>query len=99
MVDDETIEAEHGASARLFDLRYLIGALLALYGVVLIIVGLLDDQAELDKAAGIRINLWMGIGMLVFGALFLLWARWRPLKVEGPSAAAVAEETAGPRAH
>ncbi|HEX4016807.1 MAG TPA: hypothetical protein VHX15_08725 [Frankiaceae bacterium] len=59
----------------LFDLRLLIGALFTLYGIVLIIAGLTDGQAEIAKASGIRINLWAGIGMLVTGLLFLLWMR------------------------
>ena len=69
-------------SATLFDLRYLIGGLFTLYGVVLAVVGLFDSAAEVDKAAGIRINLWVGLGMLVTGVLFLTWARLRPLKHE-----------------
>ncbi|HEY0486943.1 MAG TPA: hypothetical protein VGD72_11900 [Mycobacteriales bacterium] len=67
-------------STRLFDLRYLIGTLFTLYGVVLAVVGLFDSGHEIAKAAGIRINLWVGIGMLVLGVLFLAWARWRPLR-------------------
>jgi hypothetical membrane protein len=90
--DEEEFEEKHSASSNLFDLRYLIGGLMSIYGVVLILVGLFDSQAEIDKAAGIRINLWAGIGMLILGALFLLWARTRPLKVEGPSAAAQADD-------
>ena len=69
-------------STTLFDLRYLIGGLFTLYGVVLAVVGLFDSDAELDKAAGIRINLWVGLGMLVTGILFLTWARLRPLSRE-----------------
>lgn len=80
-------------SARLFDLRLIIGALFVLYGVVLTIVGIFDSRAEIDKAAGVRINLWIGLGMLLLGGLFLLWMRLRPLRVEGSSAAARAERT------
>jgi hypothetical protein len=69
-------------STTLFDLRYLIGGLFTVYGVVLAVVGLFDSEAELDKAAGIRINLWVGLGMLVLGLLFLAWARLRPLRHE-----------------
>jgi hypothetical protein len=90
-LQEEEYNAEHSSASKLFDLRYLIGGLLGIYGVVLIIVGLTDSQAEVDKAAGIRINLWMGLGMLVLGLLFLLWARTRPLKIEGPSALEKAE--------
>lgn len=64
----------------LFDLRYLIGALFTVYGVILVIVGFLDGATELSKAQGIRINLWLGLAMLVLAGLFLLWARLRPLR-------------------
>ena len=66
---------------RLFDLRYVIGALLGLYGVVLVIRGLLDGPGQLARAAGISINLWTGIGLLVVAVVFLIWARVRPLGI------------------
>jgi len=78
-------EPRSGAS-RLFDLRYLIGGLFTLYGIVLIIVGITDSQAEIHKAAGVHINLWTGIGMLVLGLVFLAWARLRPLRIGGQRA-------------
>jgi hypothetical protein len=66
-------------AANLFDLRRIIGGLFVLYGIVLIIVGLTDSQAEINKAAGVHINLWAGIGMLILGIVFLIWAFSRPL--------------------
>lgn len=79
---------EDTTASRLFDLRTLIGALFVLYGVILFIAGLFDSAAEISKAAGIRINIWLGVSMFVLGALFLLWVRLRPLHVSsGPSAA------------
>ena len=59
-------------AANLFDLRRIIGGLFVLYGIVLIIVGLTDSAAEIHKAAGVHINLWAGIGMLVLGIVFLI---------------------------
>lgn len=64
-----------------FDIRIVIAALVGIYGLVLTILGLVEKQAEIDKAAGININLWGGIGMLLFTALFVLWARLRPIVV------------------
>ncbi|MEU0089028.1 hypothetical protein [Kribbella sp. NPDC006257] len=64
-----------------FDIRVVIAALVAIYGVVLTILGIIADPKEVDKAAGININLWGGIAMLVFAALFVLWARLRPIVV------------------
>jgi hypothetical protein len=69
------------AAAKLFDLRVLIGGLFTFYGVVLIIAGIFASPAEIQKAAGININLWMGIGMLIVGLLFLLWWRLKPLRL------------------
>ena len=66
-------------AANLFDLRRIIGGLFVVYGVLLTVLGLFDSQEEIDKAAGVNINLWAGLGMLVFGLLMLLWAFTRPL--------------------
>jgi hypothetical protein len=70
------------SAARLFDIRRIIGGLFALYGVILIIAGITDGSDAKKKAAGIDINLWTGIGMLVVGLLLLLWMRLNP--VEAP---------------
>lgn len=78
-----------------FDIRVVIAALVAIYGVVLTILGIIADPKEVDKAAGININLWGGIAMLVFAALFVLWARLRPIVVPVERAAKQAVEQAG----
>jgi hypothetical protein len=64
-----------------FDIRVVIALLIAIYGLVLTILGIIADPKEVDKAAGININLWGGIAMLVFAAIFILWARLRPIVV------------------
>ncbi|MBO3742364.1 hypothetical protein [Actinoplanes flavus] len=64
--------------ARLFDVRRVIGGLFVLYGVIVTLIGILDGPSELEKAQGVRINLWMGLGMLAFGLLMLLWLRLNP---------------------
>ena len=66
----------------LFDLRRIIGGLFIFYGVLLAVLGLFDSQEEIDKAAGVNINLWAGLGMLVFGLLMIAWALIRPLAEE-----------------
>jgi hypothetical protein len=85
MADDEFVsesldEERRSAAARLFDVRRVIGGLFVVYGVIVTIIGLLDTESELDKAQGVRINLWTGLGMLALGALFLLWQWLRPPK-------------------
>ena len=69
-------------AANLFDLRRIIGGVMVVWGVLLIILGATDSTAEANKAAGININLWLGIGMLVLGLLFLLWVRLSPMQHE-----------------
>ena len=76
MADNETREER---AANLFDLRRIIGGVFVVWGVLLTILGLFDTDAEIEKAAGVNINLWAGLGMLVFGLLMLLWAFTRPL--------------------
>ena len=58
-------------AANLFDLRRIIGGLFAIYGVILVILGLGASDAEIDKAAGWNLNLWVGVAMLVVAAIFL----------------------------
>ena len=77
------VDADRAArAANLFDLRRLIGGLFVIYAVILIILGIGDSQAEIDKAAGININLYAGLGMLVFGLFMIAWALLRPLSAE-----------------
>lgn len=64
-----------------FDIRVVIAALIGIYGLVLTILGVIADPQEVAKADGININLWGGLAMLAFAALFVLWARLRPIVV------------------
>jgi hypothetical protein len=84
-------------AANLFDLRRIIGAVFVVWGVLLTFLGLTESDAEVAKAAGVNINLYAGLGMLVFGALFLLWAFTRPLGEELREAE-TGEHRASPRA-
>jgi hypothetical protein len=68
------------AAARLFDVRRVIGGLFVVYGVIVALLGLFDSKAEIAKAQGVRINLWMGLAMLALGLLMLLWLRLNPPK-------------------
>jgi NADH:ubiquinone oxidoreductase subunit 5 (subunit L)/multisubunit Na+/H+ antiporter MnhA subunit len=78
----EAAEVDHGAARNLFDLRTIIGALFTFYGLFLTIYGIFDSQADVQKAAGVRINLWTGLGMLVLGLAFLTWMWLQPLTTE-----------------
>jgi hypothetical protein len=84
IAETEEAEARDRASgmASLFDLRMVIGGLLTLYGIVLTVLGLFASSDTKAKAAGININLWAGLVILAGGAVFLAWARLRPLRAE-----------------
>ena len=69
-------------AANLFDLRRIIGGVFGVWGVLLVILGLTESDAEIEKAAGVNINLWAGLGMLAISLVFLVWALTRPLGEE-----------------
>jgi hypothetical protein len=75
-------EANAAKAANRFDIRRIIGGLFILYSVILIALGLFGSTHVKNKAAGINIDLWSGLGMLVFGALMLFWALSRPVAPE-----------------
>lgn len=67
----------------LFDIRTIVGGLLGLYGLVLVVTGLVHDTAaEEAKTGGINVNLWAGLGMLVVAAAFIAWTLLRPVAVD-----------------
>jgi quinol-cytochrome oxidoreductase complex cytochrome b subunit len=84
-------DAPKSAAAKLFDIRLLIGLLFVVYGVMLTVAGFLTSAKQRAKAADININLWLGIGMLVLGLLFLLWRMVNPT-VHPDSADAAGED-------
>ena len=93
MADDPLIERTEGTAseesggsemraANLFDLRRIIGGVFGVWGVLLVILGLTESDAEIEKAAGVNINLWAGLGMLAISLVFTVWALTRPLGEE-----------------
>lgn len=75
-------EAPEGGSstAGALDIRNIIGGLLSVYGLILLVYGVLGD-ADTDKTGGVNANLWAGLGLLVVGGGFLVWVRMRPIVV------------------
>lgn len=83
--------------ASAFDIRTIIGALLAIYGLILTFLGLFNtSQAELDKADGFNVNLVNGLILLGVAALFIAWAVVKPLVVEDVPPEALEDRKAGP---
>lgn len=68
--------------AGLFDIRTIIGLLLAIYGVILVVTSFFTSEEQLAKADGVDVNLWTGIGLSIAAAVFIAWARLRPIVVE-----------------
>lgn len=81
---------------KLFDLRSFIGSLFVVFGVIVTIDGLLADQAEIDKAAGLNVSLWTGLAMLVLGAVFLAWMLLSPPEVSTRTADEETPDESGP---
>ncbi|MFF5371239.1 hypothetical protein [Streptomyces sp. NPDC013187] len=72
------LQGKSATAARLFDIRRIIGGLFVIYGVIVTIAGFTASDADIDKAAGVNINLWTGLGMLLLGLFFLAWLKLRP---------------------
>lgn len=84
----------------LFDVRSIVGALLSLYGLILLLTSFATSDADRAKADGINANLWMGLLLLVVGILMIVWAVTRPIVVDQEQLEAdkrAVEEAAGRR--
>ena len=58
------------------DIRIPVGTIFAVYGVLLILYGLISSDVEArHMLLGVQVNIIAGIGMLVFGVSFLYLAR------------------------
>ena len=74
--------SEKKQKAGIFDIRFVIGGLLGVYGVILILLGVFNaTDEELARGDGLNINLWGGLGMLAVAIAFGVWARLRPVVV------------------
>ena len=63
------------------DIKLPIGLMFSILGLLLTLFGLFtgSDQELYARSLNVNINLWIGIGMLVFGAIMLFFAK-RPKK-------------------
>ncbi len=81
MASSTASDDRHAHKAGLFDIRSIIGLLLGLYGVILVLTSFFTSDEQLAKADGVDVNLWTGLGLLVASAVFVAWARLRPIVV------------------
>lgn len=59
------------------DLRYPIGLLFSIFGVILTVYGIVSDKAIYAKSLGMDVNLWWGLILLAFGLGMLSFAMRR----------------------
>ena len=82
--NEDEEELRNARLANRFDIRRLIGGLFLLYGLILTAMGIFGSSHVKNKAAGINIDLWAGLGMLVFAVVMIAWALLRPVQPEPP---------------
>ena len=88
--------APQNKTAGIFDIRNVIGALLGIYGVILVLMGIFGDE-EGDKTGDVNANLWAGLILLVVGIVFLAWAWLRPVIVDEEAVAEARHEEEHPQ--
>ena len=58
------------------DIRYPIGLMFGIIGLVMVVYGLLTGSDPMyQRSLGINVNVWWGAVLLVFGGLMLYFAR------------------------
>jgi hypothetical protein len=80
--EEEEIKAAKAANK--FDIRRIIGGVFLVYGILLLVMGIVGSHHTKTKAAGINIDLWTGIGMIIFAAFMITWALTRPVQPDPP---------------
>jgi protein-S-isoprenylcysteine O-methyltransferase Ste14 len=56
------------------DIRWPIGFIFTLYGVILLIFGATANPEMFESSLGMNIDVWWGAGMLAFGLLMGIFA-------------------------
>ena len=81
MADETGGTSRHTAGA--FDIRTFIAGLMGIYGVILVLAGIFgsNETTSGDQVAG-NVNLYVGIGLLIFAAAMQGWAMLRPTVVD-----------------
>jgi hypothetical protein len=85
-----------------FDIRNIIGALLGIYGVVLLLTQAFGGSSRTTSGSTpSHANLWVGLALLVGGIIFVVWATVRPTVVDEAELAEQksASESGGPGEH
>ncbi len=85
-MSNEQTPAANGArrhTAGAFDIRNIIGALLTIYGVILLLVHFLQGSSDATRGQTHDMaNLWTGLILLIVGIAFFVWAKLNPTIVD-----------------
>ena len=87
--------AKKKTSAGAFDIRNVIGTLIGIYGAALLFASFaLDPGTNVDTGMpkNSAYDLYVGIGLLVVCAVFLIWAKIKPVSIDEPNDTASAEK-------
>jgi LPXTG-motif cell wall-anchored protein len=59
------------------DIKFPIGLMFSILGLFLTVYGIATnaDTALYERSLGINVNIWSGVGMLIFGIIMLLFTR------------------------
>jgi membrane protein implicated in regulation of membrane protease activity len=66
------------------DLRFPIGILFLIFGILLVLFGSFSKAADYSRSLNLNINLWWGLVMLAFGAVMFFVALRRKSARRGP---------------
>ena len=60
------------------DIKLPIGLMFTIIGILLTIYGIVtgSNSTMYAKSLSVNINLWVGVSMLVFGIIMLIFAKW-----------------------
>ena len=57
------------------DIRLPIGLMFTLFGLLLVVYGIVSDKSIYQRSLGMNVNLWWGFVLLIFGVVMLLLGR------------------------
>ena len=57
------------------DIRLPIGLMFSLFGLLLVVYGVVSDKAIYHRSLGLNVNLWWGVVLLIFGVVMLVLGR------------------------
>jgi len=94
---EQGMTAGKKVKAGALDVRVIIGALLGLFGAVLFVTGLVvgAGTGKPPHADPQRLNLYVGIGLLVAAIFFIGWSQLRPLLVPAEEGTVEAKRASG----